>query len=192
MKIHTTSLLGAFAALALPATAAAATPDTAKVGPTAKTAAWTGDITEPFGAYDLLIFSQGDTTLGGQETCMAPYCDVFTLDVADGGTALNVKIDAPDSDNLAVEVVDPAGGATNYNDVDPATTRDLDLPTDPGTWTIKTYGTGSFTYTAKATFSTDPPQEAAPAASSREVGRHSAKAKSRKARALRATRRAHR
>ncbi len=190
MKIHTTSLLGALAALALPAAASAATPDTAKVSPTAKTASWTGDITEPFGAYDLLIFSQGDTTLQGQETCMAPYCDVFTLDVADGGTALNVKIDAPDSDNLAVEVVDPNGGTTNYNDVDPATTRDLDLPTDPGTWTVKTYGTGDFTYTAKATFSTDPVAEEP--TSARTTRRHSAKAKRAKAKRLRAARRAHR
>src|SRR3954466_9957080 len=96
MKIHHTTLLGALAALALPGAASAATPDTAKVSPTAKTASWTGDIEDPLGLYDLAIFYQGSTTVQKNETCMAPYCDVFTLDVADGGTALNVKIDAPD------------------------------------------------------------------------------------------------
>jgi hypothetical protein len=191
MKIHSTTLLGALAALALPAAASAATPDTAKVSPTAKTASWTGDITEPFGLYDLTAFFNGSTEVGGNETCTAPVCDTFALDVADGGTALTVKIDAPDADNLAVEVVDPNGGATNYNDVDPATSRTLELPTDPGTWTFKTYGTGEFTYTAKATFSTDP-QPTDEAAATRTARKPSKKAKARKAKALRAARRSRR
>jgi hypothetical protein len=185
MRLRTTTLLAAFAALAVPAAATAATPETAKVSPTAKTASWTGDITEPFGFYDLAAFLNGSTALHGQETCNAPVCDAFTLDVADGGTALTVKIDAPDADNLAVEVVDPSGGTTNYNDADPATTRTLELPTDPGTWTFKTYGTGDFTYTAKATLSTDPVQAAPSVKHTRKPTR---KARARKARALRAAR----
>src|SRR4051794_7512732 len=185
MRFHTATLLGALAALALPAAASAATPESGKVSPTAKTAGWTGDISEPFGLYDLAAFFNGTTAIHGQETCTAPVCDTFKLDVAEGGTALVVKLDAPDADNLAVEVVDPNGGSTNYNDVDPATARTLELPTDPGTWTFKTYGTGDFTYTAKATLSTDPQQEPATAKHTRKPSR---KARARKARMLRAAR----
>jgi hypothetical protein len=154
MNVRMPVLLSLAAALALPTAATAATPSSGKVSPTAKTVSWSGDINDPLGVFDLAAFYYGSTNVRGNETCTPPVCDTFTLDVANGGYGLLLKVDAPQSDNVSVEAVDPSGAAQNFNDVEYTTTRTIDLPADPGKWTIKTYGTGAFTYKSSVTMST--------------------------------------
>jgi hypothetical protein len=145
------ALAAAALALAAPASTLAATPESGAVSPEKPTFAWTGTVTEPTDLYDLVGFFNGGTAVRGVGTCMAPYCDTFTLTVAEGGDLLTLDLKAPDADNLAVEIVDPDGNAENYNDVDPANERTIDLDPTPGEWQVRMYGGGDYEYSAKAT-----------------------------------------
>jgi hypothetical protein len=144
MSQRTGFLLGVLAALAIPTSASAATPDSDSVSPQNQKTTATGTITDPIGAYDLAMFYWGGTSVRGQETCNTPVCDTFTLNVAEGGQELRIVADAPNSDNVSLDIADPAGTRYNLNTVDYFTQRTLIAGADPGTWTVRVYGTGNF------------------------------------------------
>lgn len=150
---HSVVVLLALVALTLPAGAQAATPASGAVSPTQKSTAWSGTITDPIGAYDLVMFFNGGTSVRGNETCASVVCDTYMLDVADGARELRVVADAPDSDNVSMDVTTPDGERLNLNTATLYTQRTLIWTAIPGTWTIHVYGTGrvdQFDYTATA------------------------------------------
>lgn len=143
MSQRTVFLLGVLAALAIPSSALAATPSSGSVSPTSRQATATGSVTDPLGVYDLAAYSYGDTKVRGQDTCKAPACDIYTLNVASGGKQLRIVADAPGSDNVSMDIVGPFGDHYDMNTVDYFTQRTLIVGADPGTWTIEVYGTGA-------------------------------------------------
>jgi hypothetical protein len=143
MSQRTAFLLGVLAALAIPTSAVAATPSSGSVSPTAQKTTATGTIADPLGAYDLTAFFNGGTQVHGQDTCNAPYCDVYTLDVAPGGQQLRIVADAPHADNVSMDVTDPFGGHYMLNTADLFTQRTLIVGADAGKYTIQVYGTGA-------------------------------------------------
>src|SRR3954469_13664720 len=103
MTKRTAFLLGVVVALAIPASAGAATPASGTVSPTAKKATATGTITDPLGAYDLAAFFAGGTTVRGQDTCKGAVCDPYPLTV-NGGRELRIVVDAPTAENVSLDV----------------------------------------------------------------------------------------
>jgi hypothetical protein len=144
------SLIGVLAALALPCSAVAATPEAGTVSPTAKTTTWTGSVNDPLGAYDLAMFFNESTAVRGNETCLGVVCDVYTLEVAEGGQEIRFVFDAPGADNLSVDLTMPDGTRQNINLVEYTTHHELIWDALPGTWTFRTYGSGAFDYAHSA------------------------------------------
>lgn len=138
------ALAAALVALALPTTAVAATPDHGSIAPGSAKTTWSGTITDPIGAYDLAAFFAGSTMVRGQETCAAVVCDPYKLTVGPGGRELRIVVDAPDADNVSMEITDPDGSTFNLNTVDYYSQRTLIWDATPGTWTVRVYGTGAF------------------------------------------------
>lgn len=162
MHLRKMVLSAALLALAAPAAASAAD---ASVSATSKVAHLTGTITEPTSLYDFVGFFNDGTEVQGNDTCMAPYCEVKTLHVADG--AAELRLDATsDAYNLDLEVVAPDGTKTEYNSSD-ATSEQHDVyDGTAGDYTIRVYGapeSTSFDYDVQFTFRTpedvanDPP-----------------------------------
>src|SRR4051794_36571905 len=107
MSHRTAFLLSLLVAVAIPASAGAATPASGSLSPSARKATTTGTITDPIGAYDIGTFFYGSTAVRGNETCNQPICDVYTLKVADGGNQLRIVTDAPNAVNVAMDISDP-------------------------------------------------------------------------------------
>jgi hypothetical protein len=143
MSHRTGFLLGVLVALAIPTSALAATPSSGSVSPTAQTATATGSVADPLGAYDLTAFFNGGTTVHGQNTCQAPACDVYKLDVAPGGNQLRIVVDAPHADNVSMDITGPFDDHYMMNTADYFTQRTLIVGADAGKWTIQVYGTGA-------------------------------------------------
>jgi type 1 fimbria pilin len=162
MSHRKTILLAALAALAVPASASAAT---ATVNATTKTAHLTGTITSDyFGAYEAAVWFNGGTSVHGQNTCISPNCDEHTLTVGPDGAQLKLDGES-DAYGLDLEIIDPDGHATEINNLDAAeSTSDQHVTLDatPGNWTIRVYGSPdlyTFDYDVTATFRT--PEEVA-------------------------------
>lgn len=157
MHLRKMVILGALAALAIPGSSLAAT---GKVDATAKTADFNGTITsDPLGVYEIGAWENGGTEVAGQNTCVAPACDEHTLTVGEGGAQL--KLDATsDAFSLDLEIVDPDGYVTTYNNWDSGdfvSEQHLTLDATPGDWTVRVYGAAefdSFDYSVTALFRT--------------------------------------
>jgi hypothetical protein len=93
----------AIVAAAVPA-AHAATPAEGEVGNAKLVQAWTGEAnSQPL---------NNTTVTQTHELCIAPFCDTFTLNVRDLGTALKVRFDAPASAGFVDVLVIKPGGET--------------------------------------------------------------------------------
>jgi hypothetical protein len=144
MSHRTAFLLAALVAVAIPASAGAATPESGTVSPDARQTTTKGTVNDPLGVYDLAAFYYGSTSVRGNETCNQPVCDTYTLNVADGGFQLRINVNAPASENVSLDIVDPDGTRSNMNTVDYFTHRTFIGEAIPGAWTVHTYGTGDF------------------------------------------------
>lgn len=151
--MRTPIALAALAALALPAAATAATPESGAVSPETRKVSWSGTIVDPLGTYDLVAFFIGSTQVQGQETCGRVVCDDFTLTVPEGAQEIRIRA-AGDSaaQNVSMDISSPGGERWNLNEAEYATERELIYEAVPGAWTIRVYGTSnvSFDYTASA------------------------------------------
>ena len=157
MSLRMTTVLGAVAALAIPACAPASTGSIDADHPTAD---FSGTITEPTGLYDATL-SSPVVILGGDsyDTCKQPWCDEHTLALGTGAAGLRIDTTS-DASKLDFELVDPTGFAIDVNDG--ATGNRTFTLNNPiaGTWTIRVWGVSgapSSSYDLKATFLTPPP-----------------------------------
>ena len=154
MRFRILALLTASAVIAVPAIASA---DDASIGATAKTASFSGTITDPTSMYDLIGFFNDGTEVRGTTTCMQPYCDEHTLTVGPGeGAELNLDATS-DAYNLDLEIIDPDGGVTEINNEGEPDHLGVVLEAIPGAWTIRVYGAPdltSFDYTTDFTYRT--------------------------------------
>jgi hypothetical protein len=153
MHLRKMVLPAALFALAVPAAASAAT---GSISATAKTAHFTGTITEPTSLYDFVGFFNEGTEVQGNDTCTAPFCEVHTLTVADG--AAEIRLDATsDAYNLDLELVAPDGTKKEYNSSDSTAEQHDVLDPQAGNWTVRVYGApdlDSFDYDVQFTFRT--------------------------------------
>lgn len=148
----------ALLALAIPAAAPAATPESATLNTDTRAAmkvTWTGSITDPVDAYDLgMFFGDGIVNSGtyvrGNDTCMQPYCDVFKLTVPEGANELRFIETADDADNITGFITAPDGTKYNLNNEETLNERKLVALAVPGEWTFRVYGGGVYDYEASA------------------------------------------
>jgi hypothetical protein len=152
MSLRKTTLLGAVAALALPAAATAAT---GTIDAVHTTADFSGSFTEPVGLYDAAFSSPVVIVAGNSyDTCDGPWCEEHTLTIAPG--AARLQIDATsDAQKLDFELVDPTGYKLDVNN---GTVGNRSFTwEDPvaGQWTIRVWGVSgapSSSYDLKATY----------------------------------------
>jgi hypothetical protein len=165
MNLRTPTLLAALAALALPGAAGAATPESGAVAKDTPVE-WTGNITDPFGTYDLAEFFNGSTSVRGVDTCLQPYCDIFTLTVPDvGAESVVISASASDASNLVIDVTSPSG-TLSTNAVEATTDPVAEVAAAPGKYTVRILGGGfvpGYDYTASAAV-VFPDPDAVPAA----------------------------
>src|SRR3712207_156986 len=129
------------AALSLSALAIAAEPETGEVNAGKPQMKWTGEVTDPGGAYELSVWNFTGETAG---TCEAPHCDTFTLKVAAGATALHIRMASENADNVAFEVEDPKGDVTlvDAQAVAPEREHTFESPA-AGDWIVRAMGSPS-------------------------------------------------
>lgn len=155
MRMTRLPAVAAAAASLIPASVAgAAEPSSGSISQATVTTKWTGEYVDPLGLYDIGIFFVGDTS----GTCAAPHCDTYTLNVTEWGDTLTFRWLTSDADNLAAEIVDPAGRVYALNDAELVTDRTFEAPPATGEWIVRTYGSGNATYEATATLSFAPPE----------------------------------
>lgn len=133
--------------------AVAADPESGKVSKATPVATWNGAVTA-FASWQL--YNQG------QNECLPPSCDTFTLEVADGPAPLKLTVESADS-NLFVEVVKPDGSSEVFGGATQKATTTLKNAAN-GTYTINVAQNeqtqGAHKGTAELVF----PKPAAPAA----------------------------
>ena len=163
-----TSAIACALALAIPASAAAAEPQSGAVGPEtpqAQKVTWDGDIYGPLGLYNDAMWVNGGTNVAGNETCVNPWCDTFTLTVRPGGRDIRITVAGAASD-ISMDISAPDGTRETIGGLDnPASSVSYVWGAIPGTWTIRVYGNPDallafpYTGTAEINLENDPPFE---------------------------------
>ena len=149
MRILLTVTAAALLAAAVPA-AHAATPATGDVSEAHLSQSWSGEAdSQPL---------NNDATTETHQLCIQPFCDTFTLNVKDLGTALKVVFDAPNSAGFVdVLVTKPDGSTERFAGDSSSTTQEVDYDKAPvgnytfDIWTNQIYGALAGPYDATAT-----------------------------------------
>ena len=125
--------------MAVPA-AFAATPENGTISAAQPKVEWSGTS----GGYGITAANILLTTAGQKMICEAPFCDTFTLDVADGGIDMTLAVTSEQSAITTVEVEKPDGSWEYQNGIEPEGTEE-DFTTKfrfkkaaKGTWIVRT------------------------------------------------------
>ena len=131
-------LISLLSALAVPA-AFAATPETGTISTAQPRVEWSGTS----GGYGITAANILITTAGERMICEAPFCDTFTLEVAEGGVDMTVAVTSEQSDITTVEVEKPDGSWEYTNGIEPEgtepdhTTKFRFKKAAKGTWIVR-------------------------------------------------------
>lgn len=163
-------------ALAVPASAQAATPESGTVSAASPKVAWEGTVQNGILFHNTYFYEGTTLAAGGTLPCQAPGCDTFTLENADGASDLNLELASEQSPDISLRIQDPSGTWTyhnGWNDSSPVTRVKL-KKAPKGTYVInvviRRLGTTNPTavddtsdYKATAALAVAPPPVAAPA-----------------------------
>lgn len=137
------------AALAVPATATASSPESGEVSKDKLVQKWTGQVTSTF--VHLLVPNYQRTR------CDAPFCDQITLQVKDTGT-LTLHLSAPDSASFVdMRVTKPDGEILVFDgNAEETTNTQVFEAAETGTWKVaifdnSLYGLDAGDYSGRAT-----------------------------------------
>ena len=97
-------------AVALPASASAATPESGTVSAASPKATWAGTIQGGVFSHNTFFYEEAGTL-----PCQAPSCDTFTLENADGTADLMLELASEQSPDISLRIQDPSGTWT-YHD----------------------------------------------------------------------------